>query len=81
MPKAISRKLDPAKQAAFIKAYEALLNQLAADEAMVFADAAHPTHPVRLGRLLGAEGDRGRDHAEQRAGPANIHGAIDLETA
>ena len=36
-PKAISRKLDPAKQAAFIKAYEALLNQLSADEAVIFA--------------------------------------------
>ncbi len=32
-PKAISRKLDPAKQAASIKGYEALLNQLSADEA------------------------------------------------
>jgi hypothetical protein len=47
MPKAISRKLDPAKQAVFIKAYDALLNQLAADEAVVFADAVHPTHAVR----------------------------------
>jgi transposase len=28
-PKAISRKLDPAKQAAFIKGYEGLLNQQA----------------------------------------------------
>jgi hypothetical protein len=27
-PTAISRKLDPAKQAAFIRSYEALLNQL-----------------------------------------------------
>ncbi len=27
-PKAISRKLDPQKQGAFIKAYENLLNQL-----------------------------------------------------
>ena len=26
-PKAISRKLDPVKQAAFIKAYEALMNR------------------------------------------------------
>lgn len=46
-PKAISRKLDPAKQEAFIKAYDALLNQLSADEAVIFADAAHPTHAVR----------------------------------
>ena len=31
-PKTVSRKLDPKKQAAFIKAYEVLLNQLEADE-------------------------------------------------
>jgi hypothetical protein len=46
-PKAVSRKLDPAKQAAFIKTYEDQLNQLAADEAVIFADAVHPTHAVR----------------------------------
>ena len=46
-PKAISRKLDPAKQAGFIKAYNALLNQLPNDEAVVFGDAVHPTHAVR----------------------------------
>ena len=46
-PKAISRKLDPVKQEAFIKAYDTLLNQLSADEAVIFADAVHPTHAVR----------------------------------
>jgi hypothetical protein len=46
-PKAISRKFDPVKQVAFIKGYEALMNQLSADEAVIFADAAHPTHAVR----------------------------------
>ncbi len=46
-PKTVSRKLDPEKQAAFIKAYEDLLNQLEADEVVLFADAVHPTHAVR----------------------------------
>src|SRR5580692_8675650 len=46
-PKAVSRKLDPAKQAAFIKKYEDQLNHLATDEAVIFADAVHPTHAVR----------------------------------
>ena len=46
-PKAVSRKLDPAKQAAFIKQYEDQLNRLPADEAVIFADAVHPTHAVR----------------------------------
>ncbi len=43
-PTAISRKLDPVKQASFIKAHHALMNQLSADEAVVFADAVDPTH-------------------------------------
>src|SRR6476661_9331413 len=43
-PKTVSRKLDPQKQAAFIRAYEDLLNHLDADEAIVFVDAVHPTH-------------------------------------
>jgi transposase len=46
-PTAISRKLDPVKQAAFIKKYEDLLNQLPADEVVMFGDAVHPTHAVR----------------------------------
>jgi transposase len=79
-PKAISRKLDPAKQAAFIKAYEHLMNQLSTDEAVIFADAAHPTHAVRpVGcwapkeAPVAVEQSSGRDRL-------NIHGAIDLET-
>jgi transposase len=79
-PKAISRKLDPAKQAAFIKTHAALMNQLSADEAVVFADAVHPTHAVRpVGCWaprevpVAVEQSCGRDRL-------NIHGAIDLET-
>ena len=79
-PKAISRKLDPTKQEAFIKAYDALLNQLSADEAVIFADAVHPTHAVRpVGCwapkevAIAVEQSSGRDRL-------NIHGAVDLET-
>ena len=79
-PKAISRKLDPAKQAAFIKEYDALLNQMPDDESVIFADAAHPTHTVRPVGCWGpkdipvaVEQSSGRDRL-------NIHGAIDLET-
>jgi transposase len=79
-PTAISRKLDPAKQATFIKKYEALLNQLPADEAVMFGDAVHPTHAVRpVGCWapkevrVAVEQSSGRDRL-------NIHGAIDLET-
>ena len=79
-PTAISRKLDPAKQQAFIKAYDTLMNQLSADEAVIFADAVHPTHAVRpVGcwapkeRPVAVQQSSGRDRL-------NIHGAVDLET-
>ena len=79
-PTTISRKLDPAKQVAFIKAYDSLMNQLSADEAVIFADAVHPTHAVRpVGCWapkqvpVAVEQSSGRDRL-------NIHGAVDLET-
>src|SRR5580765_5862791 len=79
-PQAISRKLDPMKQASFIKAYHALMNQLSADEAVIFADAVHPTHAVRpvgcwapKAVPVAVEQSSGRDRL-------NIHGAVDLET-
>jgi transposase len=46
-PQTMSHKLDTEQQAAFIKAYDELLNQLDADEAVLFADAVYPTHAVR----------------------------------
>jgi transposase len=46
-PQVIPSKPDPAKQQEFIDAYENLLNNLGDDEAVMFADAAHPTHEVR----------------------------------
>jgi len=79
-PKAISRKLDPVKQQAFIDAYEGLLNQLSADEAVVFADAVHPTHAVRP---VGCWALKETPVAVQQSSGRNrlnIHGAIDLET-
>ncbi len=79
-PETISRKLSPAKQVAFIAAYNALLNSLDADEAVLFADAVHPTHGVRpVGCWapkevnLAVEQTSGRDCL-------NIHGAVGLET-
>jgi len=79
-PKAVSRKLDPEKQVAFIKAYEDLLNHMGDDEAVLFADAVHPTHAVRP---VGCWAPKDTKIAvEQTSGRQrlNIHGAIDLET-
>jgi hypothetical protein len=79
-PKVLSRRLNPAKHAAFIRGYEDLMNRILADEAVIFADAAHPTHAVRpVGCWapkevsVTVEQSGGRDRL-------NIHGAIDLET-
>ena len=79
-PKAVSRKLDPEKQEAFIKAYNKLLTGLDADEAVLFADAVHPTHAVRP---VGCWAPKDTPVAvSQTSGRqrVNIHGAIDLET-
>jgi transposase len=46
-PRAAPPDPDIETQAAFIKAYEDLLDQLDADEAVLFADAVYPTHAVR----------------------------------
>ena len=79
-PKMASRKLDPKKQAAFIKAYEDLMNHLDADEVVLFADAVHPTHVVRP---VGCWAPKDTPVAvAQTSGRQrlNIHGAIDLES-
>jgi transposase len=86
-PKAVSRKLDPAKQAAFIKEYEDLQNHMQADEVVLFADAVHPTHAVRpVGCWASEHASEGPKDTKvavaQTSGRQrlNIHGAIDLET-
>ena len=77
-PNVIPRKLDEEKQKAFIEGYEKLLNSLGDDEAVLFADAVHPTHAARpVGcwapsqEKLAIEQTSGRQRI-------NIHGAIDL---
>ena len=79
-PKVMPSKLDPAKQQEFIEAYEGLLNNLGDDEAVVFADAVHPTHEVRPAGCWAPKDQK--VVLEQTSGRQrlNIHGAIDLET-
>ena len=79
-PQAVSRKLDPAKQQAFIDAYEGLLKTLPDDEAVLFADAVHPTHGTRpVGCWAPKEIKVAVDQTSGRD-RLNIHGALDLET-
>jgi len=79
-PNVIARKLDVAKQKAFIESHDKLLNSLGNDEAVLFVDAVHPTHAARpVGcwapkqEKLAIEQTSGRERI-------NIHGAINLET-
>jgi len=79
-PQAVSQKVDEAKQKAFIKAYDSLLNTLPGDEAVMFADAVHPTHAVRpVGCWAPKDARVAVDQTSGRQ-RMNIHGAIDLET-
>jgi transposase len=79
-PTVIPRKLDEEKQKAFIESYEKLLNFLGDNEAVLFADAVHPTYAARP---VGCWAPKQEKLAiEQTSGRQriNIHGAIDLET-
>jgi transposase len=79
-PEVIPRHLDENKQRAFIELYEKLMNSLGPDEAVVFADAVHPTHAARAAGCWTAKDEK--PAIEQTTGRQrlNIHGAIDLET-
>ncbi len=79
-PQAVSRKLDAAKQKAFIEAYDTLLNTLPGDEAVMFADAVHPTHAVRPVGCWAPKDTRVAVDQTSGRQRLNIHGAIDLET-
>jgi transposase len=79
-PKAVPKKLDLAKQAVFIKAYNDLLNHLADDEAVMFADAVHPTHEARPAGCWAPKDVKVAIAQTSGRDRLNIHGAIDLET-
>lgn len=75
-PKAVPKKLDPAKQAAFIKAYNDLLNRLADDEAVMFADAVHPTHEARPAGCWAPKGSLAADNASGIFHVLNLFGFV-----
>jgi transposase len=79
-PEVIPRKLDEEKQKAFIASYEKLLNSLGDDEAVLFADAVHPTHAARPVGCWAAKQDNLAIEQTSGRQRINIHGAIDLET-
>lgn len=79
-PEVIPRKLDEDKQKAFISSYEKLLNSLAEDEAVLFADAVHPTHAARPVGCWAPKQDNLAIEQTSGRQRINIHGAVDLQT-
>ncbi len=68
------------KQAAFIAAYERLLNGLGVDEAVYFADAVHPEYQSKPAFGWVKAGSNPAVPTTAGRGRVNIHGALDLET-
>jgi transposase len=79
-PTVIARKLDEEKQKAFIEGYDKLLNSLGNDEAVLFADAVHPTHAARPVGCWAPKQDKLAIEQTSGRQRINIHGAINLET-
>jgi transposase len=75
-PNVIARKLNVAKQKAFIESHDKLLNSLGNDDAALFVDAVHPTHAARP---VGCWAPKQEKLAIEQTSGVNIHGAINLE--
>jgi transposase len=79
-PRTIGRGMRVDEQQAFIGDYEKLLNSLASDEAIVFADAVHPVYAARAVGCWARPQDTPAIAQTAGRGRLNIHGALDLET-
>ena len=79
-PTVISRKLDEEKQKAFIATYEDLMNSLPDNEAVLFADAVHPTHAAQPVGCWAPKQDKLAIEQTSGRQRINIHGALDLVT-
>ena len=78
-PQRLPKQADAKAQEAFIKKYESLMNGLAANEKVVFADAVHPEHQSRPAHGWFRKADRPAVRATSGRQRMNIHGALDLE--
>jgi len=79
-PRLLPLGAAPEAQAEFIASYEDLCNELADDEAVVFADAVHPEHQSRPAYGWFHKDVRPAIAANSGRRRMNIHGAINLET-
>jgi transposase len=79
-PKHVPGKLDPAKQEAFVEAYESLRKTKDRNDPIYFVDACHPQHNsipaygwIRCGKVKMLKSNGGRKRV-------NIHGAVNIGT-
>jgi transposase len=79
-PEAIPAKTDAKAQEAFIERHDNLRDHLGPDEAIVYADAVHPTHQVQYAGQWQPRDARCAIAANSGRKRLNLHGAIDLET-
>jgi transposase len=79
-PKALPRVAGVAKQAEFIAMYENMLNSLADDEAVYFADAVHPEYQSKPAFGWVKKGTNPTLKTTSGRARVNIHGALNLET-
>jgi transposase len=79
-PEAVPAKSNAQAQRAFIERHEDLRNSLGLDEAIVYADAVHPTHQVQYAGQWQPRDARCAIPANSGRKRLNLHGAIDLET-
>jgi transposase len=79
-PRTIGRGIRVDDQQAFIGEYEKLLNSLASDKAVVFADVVHPIFAARAVGCWARPHDTPAIAQSAGRGRLNIHGALDLET-
>lgn len=79
-PEVIPRKLDVAKQKAFIESYDNLLSSLPDNEAVLFVDAVHPTHAARPVGCWAPQHEKLAIEQTSGRQRINIHGAVNLET-
>jgi transposase len=79
-PKTLPRLADVAKQAEFFAVYENMLNSLADDEAIYFADAVHPECQNKPAFGWVKKGTNPTLKTTVGRAQVNIHGALNLET-
>jgi transposase len=79
-PKTIPLKITVEQQEKFIASHDNLRDHLQPDEAVLYADAVHPTHQSRPAGCWAPKDENIALRTASGRDRMNVHGAIDLET-